>query len=105
MAQVAAGGKVHAEQSLVSQRLADLAPLVERHLVPVGGYELLGIFDAGGLHQRGQLDLGPQDGPEGDEIGIRAAVRLGISVVGAEELPGTRWLARSSIESTLSQPA
>ena len=89
MAEMAAGRKVHAEQSLVPQRLTDLPPLLERQLVPVCRRQLLGTFHAAGLHERGNFDLRPQDSPERHQVGIGTAVRLGIRVRRAEELFGT----------------
>lgn len=41
-----------------------------------------------GLLQGGDLDTLGEDGPEGDEVGVDAGVRLDVGVPGAEELLG-----------------
>ena len=73
------------------ERLADLVPLLGRQLVPVGrGQGARASRALSMLDHRRQLDPGPEDGPEGDEVGVGPAVRLGVGVLGAEELAGPR---------------
>ena len=57
-------------------------------LVQSAGARAPGPLGAQELDHLGQLDAGPEDGPEGDEVRVGAAVRLGIGVGGAEELAG-----------------
>ncbi len=86
--EVAPRGEIHAQQPLIAQPLADLVPLGGRQLVPVPGSQGTGPLGCQELGHGGQLDARSEDGPEGDEVGIRAAVRLGIGVRRAEELAG-----------------
>ena len=79
--EVAARGEIQAQQPLIAQRLADLVPLVGRQLVPVGGNECVRALGPQDLGHLGELDPAAQDGPEGHEVGIGAAVRLGIGVL------------------------
>ena len=63
------------------------------HWAGVSLYQSAGSQGAGPLGCQelghgGQLDARSENGPEGDQVGIRSAVRLGIGVRGAEELAG-----------------
>ena len=89
MGQVAARGEVQAEQALVAQRPG--GPSL--HCSGVSLYQSPAASESGpsaprSLGHRAELDPRPQDGPEGDEVGVGAAVRLGIGVGRAEELAG-----------------
>jgi hypothetical protein len=77
--EVATGVQGHTEHALVAEGLAELGP--------VGVGELVDLADAG-LLQGGDLDTLGEDGPESDEVGVDAGVRLDVGVPGAEELPG-----------------
>jgi len=77
--EVAAGVQGHAEHALVAEGLPQLGP--------VGIGELVDLPDTG-LLQGGGLDALGEDGPEGDEVGVDARVRLGVRVLCAEQLAG-----------------
>lgn len=79
MGEVAARVQGHAEHALVAEGLAQLRP--------VGLAEVVDVADARLGEGRG-LDAGGEDGPEGDQVGVDAGVRLGVGVLGAEELAG-----------------
>ena len=76
MGEVAAGVQGHAEHALVAEGLAQLGP--------VGVGQVVDLADAG-LLQEGRLDAVGEDGPEGDQVGVDAGVRLDVGVPGAEE--------------------
>ncbi len=86
MGQVAPRGEIHAQQPLVAQSLPDGIPLFGVSLYQSAGTSASGPSAPEDLGHLGELDPGPQDGPEGHEIGVGAAVRLGIGVGRAEEL-------------------
>ncbi len=77
--EVAAYVQGHAEHPLVAEGLAQLGP--------VGLGEVVDLADAGLLQER-RLDPVGEDGPEGDQVGVDAGVRLNVGVAGAEELLG-----------------
>ena len=77
--QVAAGVQRHAEQPLVAELVAQRLPVRVGQLVDVLGAVLL---------EPGPLDAVGQDRPEGDQVGVDAGVRLGVGVLGAEQLAG-----------------
>jgi hypothetical protein len=77
--EVAARVQGHAEQALV----AELAP----QRLPLGVGQALEVLGPRLLQHRG-LDPPGQDGPEGDQVGVDAAVRLDVGVVAAEQALG-----------------
>ena len=56
--------------------------------VQSAGVSAGGAFNALQLDHRRDFDPGAEDRPEGDEVGVGAAVRLGVGVVGSEQLAG-----------------
>jgi hypothetical protein len=74
--QVSAGAEIHAEQALIAEPLAQLFPLFFG--------EVGGIFRAQ-FGDPGDLDARVEDGPERHQVGIRAAVRLHVGMLGSEE--------------------
>jgi hypothetical protein len=77
--EVAAGVQGHAEHPLVAQLAAERGPVL------VG--EVVDASHAGPL-QGGALHAGGEDGPERDQVGVDAGVRLDVGVAGAEQLTG-----------------
>ena len=77
--EVAAGVERHAEQPLVAELLAQLLPGL-----------LVEVVDRAeaGLLQRRELDALGERGPEGDQVGVDAGVRLHVRVLRAEQLLG-----------------
>jgi hypothetical protein len=77
--EVAAGVKGHAEQALI----AELVP----QRLPVGVGQALEVLGPEPLQRRG-LDPPGQNRPEGDQVGVDAAVGLDVGVVAAEQALG-----------------
>ncbi|CAM5658340.1 hypothetical protein SGRIM128S_09792 [Streptomyces griseomycini] len=77
--EVTAGVQGHAEHALVAEGPAQFGP--------VGLGEVVDLADTG-LLQGGELDALGEDGPERDEVGVDAGVRLDVGVAGAEQFLG-----------------
>ena len=78
--QVAACVERHAQRPLVAELAPQRLPLVLGQIVDALHAPVLG--------QRRSLDPVGEDGPEGDQVGVDAGVRLGVRVLGPEQLAG-----------------
>ena len=74
--QVPAGVEGHAEHPLVAEGEAQARPVLVAEVVDVLG---------AGVGEGGRLDPVGEHGPEGDQVGVDAGVRLDVRVGGAEE--------------------
>ena len=77
--EVAAGVQRHAQQPLVAELGAQRLPVGLREVVDVLGAE---------FGEAWRLDAGGQDGPERDQVGVDARVRLDVRVRRTEQLAG-----------------